>query len=225
MSRPISWSVELDTILRFNSKVSTPKTGGGEDIDLVYQFKAWYRSTGLRATAGVPEAKVQHPWWNKANTCYKQIIGWAWGDSLCITEWPSKTFLTCPNWVEHITFLAVPFALYSKRPIGGLVACTSIFLIEHIWKGLNYYRDACQMSSGLFRRLFVALGAGSVISAQEGTRTVALVRRCSLFSLCQRVDWFDGQQPRIKLDIQLGSIIRFGVNTGLTWLSFHCFGY
>lgn len=94
-----------------------PKTGGGEDNDFVYQYKAYYPSLGRRTTVAVPEAIVKHPWWNKGNVCYGLIIGWAKGGSLCITEWPEKTFLTFPNWIEHVCFLILPLSIYSRRPL------------------------------------------------------------------------------------------------------------
>ena len=77
---------------RFNSTIQFksiyPITGGGEDIDLVSQCKRWYWSLCLLVTAGVPETKVSHPWWDNNGTeaCYHQITGWALGDSLCITD-------------------------------------------------------------------------------------------------------------------------------------------
>ena len=44
--------------------------------------------------------------------------------------------------------------------------------------------------------------------------------RRSWFSIFRRVDWFDGDKDRIKIDIQLTSFFRFVVNTGITWASF-----
>jgi glycosyltransferase involved in cell wall biosynthesis len=63
-----SWGVTANLVVRGSRHNSTiqfkdiyPKTGGGEDIDLVYQFKDWYRTIGRRVTVGIPEAKAQHP--------------------------------------------------------------------------------------------------------------------------------------------------------------------
>ena len=36
------------------------------------------------------------------------INGWAWGDSLCLSEWPEKTFRVLPNWIESIVLLTLP---------------------------------------------------------------------------------------------------------------------
>jgi glycosyltransferase involved in cell wall biosynthesis/LPS sulfotransferase NodH len=222
------WGVTANLLVRgsrFNPTIQFkdiyPRTGGGEDIDLVYQFKEWYGAHGRRAIVGVPEARVRHPWWNQNRPCYGQIAGWAWGDSLCITEWPSKTFLAFPNWVEHIAFINTPLTFYTGQLAAGLVANAVVMAMEHICKAIHYFSDAKKVTNGNFARsVFVAFGAGSVLSAQEVTRTVALVRRCSAYSIFRRVDWFDGEEPRIKLDIQLGSIFRFGLNAALTWSIF-----
>lgn len=101
------------------------------------------------------------------------------------------------------------------------MAGLGVTVLEHLIKVVKYYEDSSKVTDeGLLRSVWVALGAGSVLSAQEVTRAIALVRRQSLYSLCRRVDWFDGEEPRIKLDIQLGSLIRFGFNVGLTWVAF-----
>lgn len=219
-----SWGVTANLMVRgsrFNStiqfKYMFPKTGGGEDIDFVYQFKEWYKPLGRAVTVGVPEAKARHPWWNKGQPCYKQIMGWAWGDSLCITEWSQKTFLTCPNWIEYTAFVVPLLSVYTGRFLAGVLAGCSVVLVEHMIKCASYYSDSKAVAKGgIWRNLLVALGAGSILSSQEITRVAALVRRGSLYSLCRRVDWFDGEEPRIKLDIQLTSLVRLGLNVGLT---------
>jgi hypothetical protein len=93
------WAVTANLLVRgsrFNPTIQFkecyPKTGGGEDIDLVYQYKAFYPTSGLLATAAVPEAIVKHPWWNGGNLCYKQIRG--------INTLPP--FLTCNQLAFHL---------------------------------------------------------------------------------------------------------------------------
>jgi glycosyltransferase involved in cell wall biosynthesis len=223
-----SWGVTANLMVRGSRHNSTiqfkdiyPKTGGGEDIDFVYQFKDWYRTIGRRVTVGIPEAKVQHPWWNSNKTCYKQITGWAWGDSLCITEWRNKTFMAFPNWIEHVTFVVFPLMMYTGKICSGMMAGAAVSAVEHIWKGMRYFPEAREVTKGgMLRSALVALGAGSVLSSQEVTRVAALVRRGSIYSLCRRVDWFDGEEPRVKLDIQIGSIFRFSLNAAITWAAF-----
>lgn len=210
-----------------------PKTGGGEDIDFVYQYKEFYSTThDYRIVVGVPEACVHHPWWKSGGMCYSQITGWAKGDSLCITEWPKKTFLTCPNWIEHVVFIIFPLAVYTKRWGACVGSTVGVVLVEHVArKGLFYYSDAIKVTSAngcctknsfsaWCRAVVVAIGAGTIMSAQEIQRVVSLLQRLSLFSICRRVDWFDGQMSTIVLDIQLTSIWTFVVNVAITYVAF-----
>ena len=116
----------------------------------------------------------------------------------------------------------MPLVIYSQKPIAGLVVGGTVIVFEHLVKAARYLpasKRECK-GKGFWRKLFVAFGAGSVLSAQEVTRVQAALHRFSLYSLCRRVDWFDGQEPRIRLDIQFGSMIRFVFNIGLT-----CFGF
>ncbi|KAL3924944.1 MAG: hypothetical protein SGILL_000734 [Bacillariaceae sp.] len=231
MVRP-SWGVTANLMVRgsrFNSTIQFksiyPKTGGGEDIDFVYQYKNFYASQGLRVTVAVPEAKVAHPWWKNGSVCYGQIIGWARGDSMCITEWPEKTFLAFPNWIEHVSFFVLPLSIYMRRPVVGIATSLAIITTEFLIKGSHYFEDACRIvrhreSGGWLRKAAVAIGAGSILSAQEATRTWCMIQRGSVYSFCRRVDWFDGQKPTIRLDIQLNSIFRFALNSCITMLGF-----
>lgn len=150
MRRHPPWAVTANS--RYNPTIQFkecyPKTGGGEDIDLVYQYKNFYPTSGLLATAAVPEAVVKHPWWNGGNLCYKQIRGWAWGDSMCILEWPSKTFLTFPNWIEHVTFIILPLAIYTKQPVTGLLVGSCIVVLEHLIKMGRYLPAALEQCEG-----------------------------------------------------------------------------
>jgi glycosyltransferase involved in cell wall biosynthesis len=228
MAHP-SWGVTANLLVRgsrhnltIQFKEVFPKAGGGEDIDFVYQFKQWYGKThGRVVTAGVSEAIVKHPWWNQGYMCYKQIMGWVWGDSLCITEWSSKTFTACPNWIEYVALCLPPLSLYTGQWRSGFVTGVGVILIEHILKAMHYFPEARRVTHGGFwKSVGVALGAGSILSSQEVTRLVALFFRGSAYSICRRVDWFDGEEPRIKLDIQLSSLFRFAFNAALTWVAF-----
>lgn len=207
-----------------------PKTGGGEDIDLVFQLKDFYalhpRTKGMNKNSmvvGVPGAIVLHPWWNGGNVCYSQIMGWALGDSLCLTEWPKKTFLVLPNWIEVGTLLLLlglsqVFQLRGQQVssvnlISIIEAVVVIAIIDHCVKFATFYKTANvvshQAGKGFIHSVVVALGASSVISAQELMRLWALFCRASIFSFSRRMDWFDGQTPTEILDIQLRSGLMF----------------
>ena len=233
-----AWGVTANLMVcgsRFNHTINFkdiyPKTGGGEDIDFVYQHKAFYPHLGKRAIVAVPEAVVHHPWWKNGNVCYSQINGWAKGDSICLTEWPEKTFLTCPNWIGHACFIILPYAALTRRPLAGLVAAGAVIGLEHFILACKFWGEAMEQCKDgepfakirstlkwILETTLVAVGAGTVLTAQEATRSWWMVRRATFFSsMCRRVDWFDGQRPAIKLDIQLNSMAQFVVNSAITW--------
>jgi len=250
-----AWGVTANLLVRgsrFNStiqfKLLYPKTGGGEDIDFVFQFKEWYGPSIVkqnysgassfashRVVVGVPGAKVVHPWWNNGETtCYRQINGWAWGDSLCVQEWPHKTYFTFPNWIEFIVLVILPVSIalgWSYIP-AGLCASLAVAMSEHALSAAHYIPRALQVVQERSRReltttmksprnrvrdpisfwphvFVVAVGAGTVVSAQEATRLCAALYRLTPLALCRRVDWNDGQQPKFVLDGQLRSLLRF----------------
>jgi len=183
-----------------------PKTGGGEDIDLIFQIKErhnWSR----RTVVAVPGAKVLHPWWNNGNICYKQIIGWAWGDSICLTEWGSRTFFTFPNWIEFIVPAIIYCSFSNQHTFWRTIkAVILIICVDHCWKSWYFFN---RKRDGLIKSPFVALIASSVISCQEATRLLALMQRLTLSSYCRRMDWFDGQAQLQVTDIQIQSLILF----------------
>jgi hypothetical protein len=143
---------------------------------------------------------------------------------MCILEWPSKTFISFPNWIEHVVLITLPLAVYTQRPFSGLVVGGCVTVLDHVCKMMWYWSAALEecKDKGIFHTLLVSLGAGTIISSQEITRVQAFIKRFSFYSICRRVDWFDGQEPRIKLDIQLGSMIRFAINSAITYMGFAC---
>mmetsp|Transcript_9516 Transcript_9516/g.15829 ORF Transcript_9516/g.15829 Transcript_9516/m.15829 type:complete len:92 (-) Transcript_9516:344-619(-) len=52
-----------------------PKTGGGEDINLCFQFKEWYtkKQGNQRVVVGVPGATAHRLWWKDGRVCYDHI--------------------------------------------------------------------------------------------------------------------------------------------------------
>ena len=245
-----------------------PRTGGGEDIDFCFQIKDWYGSgsggggggdnssihTNHRIIVAVPGATAYHPWWNNdgTSTCYGQINGWAWGDSLCISEWPEKCYWSFPNWIEFIVFVipmyhAVLLMWTMTTMTTDVTASTTnennndmtsmlysivfssflVLIIEHLWLTITYYPSACRHVQkkkvrGVFTKIFVAFGAGTILSFQEVTRLVAHWYRFHIhIGVCRRIDWNDGQDPMVKLDTQLRSLVRFVFFTAATILVNH----
>eukprot|EP00554_Chaetoceros_debilis_P016839 CAMPEP_0194127360 /NCGR_PEP_ID=MMETSP0150-20130528/60480_1 /TAXON_ID=122233 /ORGANISM="Chaetoceros debilis, Strain MM31A-1" /LENGTH=954 /DNA_ID=CAMNT_0038821281 /DNA_START=524 /DNA_END=3385 /DNA_ORIENTATION=+ len=197
------WGVTANIMVkgsRYNHSVQFkhlyPKTGGGEDIDFIFQMKSFHKLDGC--VVGVPGATVMHPWWNNSNVCYNQIWGWANGDSQLITEWPGKTYLTLPNWVESMALLGITYLFFLRKAlylIPLLQTCTCIALVDHLIKTFAYYGSAANAlptkkpTFAFAHILFLAFGASTVISAQEVTRLLCIFKRHSLFSFGRRVDW------------------------------------
>jgi glycosyltransferase involved in cell wall biosynthesis len=206
-----------------------PKTGGGEDIDFVFQLKEFYKTNGC--VVAVPEAVVHHPWWNKGRTCYGQIYGWANGDSQVLTEWPEKTFLVFPNWIESIFLVVFAYGGVwwkgtTPSAILSLVeACGSIAAIDHLVKVATYYGSTKGLVESEKKnrvvswahRIFLALGASTVISAQEITRALCVVKRGSFFSFARRMDWFDGHAAMEVLGQKLLSGLQFVLYGSIAW--------
>jgi hypothetical protein len=156
-----------------------PKTGGGEDVCFVFQMKKFYKTNGF--VVGVPEALVNHPYWNNGGTCYGQIGGWANGDSLVLSEWPEKTFLVFLNWIESTFLVVLVYGgfwwkyMTSDTTILSLVGeCGSIAAIDHLVKILTYYGSTKGHVNGeknrvvvWVHRIVLAFGASTVISSQK----------------------------------------------------------
>mmetsp|Transcript_17483 Transcript_17483/g.47688 ORF Transcript_17483/g.47688 Transcript_17483/m.47688 type:complete len:1004 (-) Transcript_17483:1972-4983(-) len=213
------WGVTANLLVRGSRHNNTiqfkgkyPKTGGGEDIDLCFQFKQRYqKSLKDRVIVGVPGAIAYHPWWNSGYTCYKQINGWAWGDALCISEWPDKCFWSFPNWIEFIVVFIPLYACLNQIDLwSSLERAFLVFFAEHAFLAMKYYPSASiHVQRGFLFKAFVACGAGTILSFQEATRVAAHLHRGHFQCLFRRVDWNDGQDPMVKLDVQLGSAMRF----------------
>jgi hypothetical protein len=136
-----------------------PETGGGEDIDFIFQMKELYG--GDEIVVGVLGARAAHPWWRGGNVCFKQIMGW-WanaGDSICLTEWPPNTFLDFPHWIECImlSVFALPFL---SCGIGAQMQCLLVVAsLDHLWRIWLFYPSAsCSGSNKLHRSVVAALG-------------------------------------------------------------------
>lgn len=215
------WGVSANMLVRGSRHNHTvqfkqcyPKSGGGEDIDLVFQLKDRYE--GSRSVVSVPGAKVTHPWWNGGRVCYKQICGWAWGDSLCITEWPTKTFLAFPNWAEMILLLLLTFGLGRIRFPSLVMTACAIVAFDLLFKAPLFFRGSREV--GFLRAVVVSIGAGTIISGQELWRVLALMWRFSVFSFCRRTDWFDGDAKTQVLDYQIRSLVQFLLHCLIAWV-------
>jgi hypothetical protein len=157
-----------------------PKSGDGEDLDFFFQLKQTVCGQKGSVVAA-PGAVAEHPWWNNGRVCYGRITGWAWGDSLCITRWPRKSFLSAPNWIEFLAGLALIGQQTMPR-------ASALGFLEHAMKTCELHKISSR--GGRLWSLLVSICSTWSNSAQECTRFVAAVRRMSLSSLCRRFDWF-----------------------------------
>ena len=97
-------------------------------------------------------------------------------------------------------------------------ACGSITMIDHVVKSVAYFPSTvracdCEQKENPFvsfgYRVFLAFGASTIISAQEITRALCVLKRFTLFSFARRMDWFDGQAALEVLDQKLRSGLQF----------------
>lgn len=221
-----SWGVTANLMVRgarhhhtIQFKGIYPRTGGGEDIDFVFQIKEWYQNEGKRSVVAVPGAKVCHPWWNNGGLCYKHIRGWAWGDSLCLSEWTEKTYFTFPNWIEFIVCILPLFGYFTRNWFGATISLMVVVLLNHLIRGFSYFDEAKRVGKeGWYYSAFLAVGAGTVVSSQEITRVFANLIRVRPYLLCRRMDWFDGQARIQIIDEQLRSLLWFLLYSATSWL-------
>ena len=172
------------------------------------------RGRSKRVVVAVPGAEARHPWWNGGHTCYGQICGWAWGDSLCMLKWPGKTFLVCPNWAEFLLAHALVAAAVGRRVARWtLPGALAVAVVGHAVRVPSFYARSPAKPA---RAVCVAVAATTIISAQELTRVAAALRRLSLFSFSRRFDWFDGTADDQVLDMQLRSLLMFIAYVGVT---------
>lgn len=215
------WGVTANIMVRgsrhdhtIQFKTIYPRTGGGEDLDFVFQIKE--RNKSADCVVAVPGAKAQHPWWREGKFCYRQICGWAWGDSLCLTEWPEKSFLVLPNWIEFICLLIIVAVgkIYYRRKL--FVTAILITITDLLVKTSQFYKTK---KGSIPRSVLIAIGASSVISAQECSRMLAIILRKSMFSFSRRMDWFDGEAQMQVTECKVRSAALFIVYCVLTWVS------
>lgn len=219
------WGVTANLLVcgsRFNQTVQFkskyPKTGGGEDVDFIFQLKHYHGETKKdrkKMVVAVPGAKVSHPWWRSGGVCYGQICGWARGDSLCLTEWPEKTFVVCPNWIETIFIAAIltPILGWNWRRLLG--SSFTIVVVEHILKSLELYMTRSSTERNSLERILLILGGSTIVSAQEAVRFGMCLCRLSLFSFCRRLDWFDGEAREAVLTDKHRSLVKLLLMVGI----------
>jgi hypothetical protein len=201
-----SWGVtaNLCVVLRTNNTVwfssVYPKTGGGEDVDFCLRLKALLpHCDRASAIVAVPDAVVLHPFWNDI---FKQVMGWAKGDTLCLEQLPHNTFCTLPNWIEWMLFISLAHILPAVRsmslPLLSLLAVPSLvevaMLVPNVLvKTPSHFNHP--------KRFLLALLAVGPAMAQDAVRLLTKLRRGKLHLLCTQFDWMDGQRGHVTATI------------------------
>ena len=167
-----------------------PKSGGGEDVDYCFRTKELYPFQRRNSViVAVPEAKVQHPFWVNIP---KQVLGWAWGDVRCISNFPHKTFYVPPNWIEIVLLLSV-YSIFShsfeciRRVIFSIIATEFI---------ISSFSSSAHIPHGMpMRKMFIISAIASVLlMLQDVVRLVYKVVNFKFAQICLQFDWFDGQE-------------------------------
>ena len=103
--------------IRFSSE--HPKKGGGEDIDFCLRILRNYNghhSTNIinrkntKKFKCVPEAEVEHPFWDENLKGYKRFYRWGYGDVILHNNHPDHRFHQFPNLIEF-SFVSLLFIL------------------------------------------------------------------------------------------------------------------
>ena len=169
-----------------------PKSGGGEDIDFCLRVKALLPHH-LRETAlvSVPEAVVHHPFWPNI---FKQIVGWAKGDALCLEALPHSRFYALPNWIE-LAFLLLLASLLRLLPFCAwqLLSCLLCIVASECILGILSVMPNTPRQQPLLLRTHLAAIAIMPALAQDAARLASKLLRGRIFLLFCNFDWMDGQ--------------------------------
>ncbi|RPD38238.1 glycosyltransferase family 2 protein [Chitinophaga barathri] len=99
-----------------------PKAGGGEDVDFFMNIRERNNFTDFKS---LPEAAVEHPWWNNEASNFKRPFRYGMGNSWLPQLNPKYAYHDFPNTIETvflalITGIAAAFLKPSLLPAIGL---------------------------------------------------------------------------------------------------------
>ena len=206
-----------------------PKTGGGEDIDYCIRAAKSGITSGVSggtsaSIVAVPGALADHPWWDDGRlSSLRHIMGWAVGESLCVSSIHLKehVYFAAPNAIEIcLVSLLVGMLLelgstsshwwldtqqcveVSRRSSSHFQSWSDLFMslliilvLEILWHSNNAHRRATKLFHDLplIQREFITLCGAVLVILQEYARCVAHIRRGAVFNLCWRFDWLCGK--------------------------------
>lgn len=109
--------------LRFSEQY--PRSGGGEDIDFFLRVRA---RNGFRNYRSLPEAAVEHPWWNNEAPGYQRSFRYGMGNSFIPQLNPAYRYYDLPNTPELLFLcLAAMVLLIFVQP--GLIVPLLWFML------------------------------------------------------------------------------------------------
>lgn len=184
-----------DRVIWFNSNY--PFSGGGEDVDFCLRIKGLLPIHARHeAVVAVPEARVNHPFWTNVT---QQVVGWAFGDVLCLNYLPDQAFYAPPCWIEFIFIHSVVVVLWfkwSSWPQFAVMAMT-VTALEVAMIACNSFSNT-GAARLYWRRVVVAIVSALPVMAQDLVRLWSKLRRLRFSHLCMRLDWMDGRAEHVS---------------------------
>eukprot|EP01038_Epipyxis_sp_PR26KG_P011463 gene11463-15355_t len=175
-----------------------PNTGGGEDVDFCIRTKNLLPEYLRRSCiVSAPKAKVLHPFWKRI---YPQVMGWAKGDTVCLSQLPHSTFYAPPNWIECISLFLV-VNIMRKGMTNDLnkkiITIICIGFAEIILSWLNVLPNARNQSNNILTQNLIALLAIFPAMLQDFSRLKTKLINGRIFQLFLHFDWMDGQNDHV----------------------------
>ncbi len=108
-----------------------PKAGGGEDVDFFMNIR---ERNGYKNFKSLPEAAVEHPWWNSEASNFKRPFRYGMGNSRLPQRNPRYAYRDLPNTIETVFLsliagIVIAFVQPSLLPAVGLFIA-GVALIE-----------------------------------------------------------------------------------------------
>ena len=207
------WGVTANMCVlgRTNNKVwfsdKYPKTGGGEDVEYCLRMKNMEPfDTRNDVIVSVPEAKVQHPFWNNI---LGQVVGWARGDVKCLEALPHSAFYALPNWIESILVAAVLAWVLGWQLHTLFCILVSIVTADVILSLLTVF-PRTPTTHNFALRLIIGLLAVLPAMSQDVARLYYKISRGYVNHVFLNFDWMDGQGDHVAA-IRFSHLVRMVV--------------
>lgn len=180
-----------------------PKAGGGEDIDLCLRIAG----EGGLVFVSVPEAWVEHPWWEDGRGSYRRFFRWAFGDSRLPALHPKHRYWNAPTLPEALLLFAVAWLLGPPISLSaGAVMAAAIVGTEFVVEYGKLWRR------GRRPQLCVALESAIIRLSNDLGRLAGNLSRGRPWALFERFDYFCDRvhvagERRVALTKLVGSLI------------------